>query len=342
VKIEPAGDCPAWTRLAQKWERFGLTAWTFGDLPERITVSENDAVPLYAWPGLHLEEGNVSLRLFRSQEAARRASLGGIQRLVELVLQRDLGWLQKDLRALAPGSALTLSPPKRGGIARIPLALSAEAEDLQALAFENLKRYLLPAEPFPALTQAHFHAAVEQARARLPGRATQLMDRLAAIFKLRQEILRRCGPAPAPASARPRSLTDLKQLTPNPRTGHGATTLALELEALLPKRFLDTIPFEQLPHIPRYLKALLIRAERAAMNPVKDQERARQLTPYQETLRKLEAAPAKSAAGRQCLNELRWMIEEFKVSLFAQELGTAIPISAKRLDQQLEKINDNP
>ena len=111
-----------------------------------------------------------------------------------------------------------------------------------------------------------------------------------------------------------------------------------ELEALLPRSFLDAIPFERLPEFPRYLKALLTRAERAALNPLKDRQRAQQAAPYLQALTQLQAAPPNSQAARQCLEDFRWMIEEFKVSLFAQELGTAFPISAKRLDQQLERI----
>ena len=106
----------------------------------------------------------------------------------------------------------------------------------------------------------------------------------------------------------------------------------------MPPRFLEHIPFERLAHLPRYLKALLIRAERATLNPVKNQERLRQLAPYEEALKKLAAQPSRSAEARRELETLRWMVEEFKVSLFAQELGTAMPVSAKRLDQQLERV----
>jgi ATP-dependent helicase HrpA len=113
--------------------------------------------------------------------------------------------------------------------------------------------------------------------------------------------------------------------------------LAAELNGLLPPRFLEQVPFDRLAHFPRYLKALLLRIERATLNPVKDQERARQLTPYVEGLAKLKAKPAPSSEARLLIEEFRWMIEEFKVSLFAQEVGTAIPVSPKRLDQQFER-----
>ena len=100
-------------------------------------------------------------------------------------------------------------------------------------------------------------------------------------------------------------------------------------------RFLERIAYDRLTHLPRYLKALLIRAERAALNPAKDQERLRQLAPYQDALKKLQAQPARSPEAQRQIEAFRWMVEEFKVSLFAQELGTAMPVSPKRLDQQL-------
>jgi ATP-dependent helicase HrpA len=275
----------------------------------------------------------VNLKLFRSQAAARHASLGGVQRLVELALQKDLGWLQKDLRSL---------------VRLAPLAGSLASEELQVAAFANLRRHLLPAEPLPALTQAHFQAAVAEARRRLPGLAVQFEDRLEAILKLRQDILRRAGPPPAPVTqlaAKPKTLSSFHQLTAAPVVSRPPSLLATELAALLPGDYIASTPFERLPHMPRYLKALLIRAERAALNPAKDAERARQLAPYLEALRQLQP---KTESGKQKVessapaDEFRWLVEEFKVSLFAQELGTAVPVSPQRLDAHLERLRQAP
>jgi len=110
-----------------------------------------------------------------------------------------------------------------------------------------------------------------------------------------------------------------------------------ELEWLAPSGFLAITPFERLGHCQRYLKALLVRADRALLNPVKDAERARQVRPYLDALAALNRKDL-SLAGRIALSEFRWLIEEFKVSVFAQELGTAQPVSAKRLDAQLSAI----
>src|SRR5471032_457456 len=96
--------------------------------------------------------------------------------------------------------------------------------------------------------------------------------------------------------------------------------LAADLGALIPPDFLRTTPYAQLAHFPRYLKAMKLRADRWRQNPAKDAERAAQLAPYAKAL------PPDAEA-------LRWLVEEFRVSLFAQELGTAEPVSAVKLDR---------
>ena len=323
VKVVPTAEPHAWQRAAQQWERFGITTWSVGDLPTRITISEGPDVPVYAWPGLEFTDGNVNVRLFRSPEMARESSLPGVRRLVELSVQKDLGWLEKDLRAL-----------KQFAVLYAPLG---SIEELQETALENLKRFVLPADPWPALTQAQFQAAVTEAQQKLPGLAQQLMDRLGPILQLRQQVQLRVGTLALPAAPpKAQTFTGFAQLgvvvAAPPRTVH---PMAEQLAALIPPRFLEKISFERLPHLPRYLKAMLLRVERAALNAAKDQERQRQIAPYLEALKSLEAANARTTEARRARAEFRWMVEEFRVSLFAQELGTPAPVSAKRLDEQL-------
>ncbi len=323
VKPEPAKEPAAWQRATKQWERFGLRGWTCGDLPERVTISEGPGLPLYGWPGLHLEEGNVNVRLFRVQNAARSASIHGVQRLVEIAIEKELAWMEKDLRALSRFESL-----------HAPLG---DLDALRESALENLKRHLLPADPLPSLSEAQFQYAVEIARSRLPGLVPPFLDRVGLILQLRQQVQQRLGPALPAASQRATTLNQLSQLgtPPGPTGGH---PLAAELAGLLPPRFLEQIPFDRLPHLPRYLKALMMRIERAGLNPLKDQERVRQTAPYQMAWKQLQTAPPHSSEARQAMEEFRWMIEEFKVSVFAQELGTAQPVSAKRLDETLARI----
>ncbi len=314
-------DSRDWSRAAQQNERFGLADWTCGDLPVRITVSEGPGLPVYAYPGIEFAEGSVNVRLFRSPDLAAAASLAGVRRLVELAVQKDLAWLEKDLKALSRYDSLYA-----------PLGDSAE---LRETAFEHLKRHILPNEPLPALARAHFDAAVTESRSRLAGLAPKFIDLLGPILQLRQQVQQRVGAIPVPAVSGSRTLSSLSQLDAS-APARTINPFALELANLLPARFLERIAYARLIHLPRYLKALLIRHERAALNPAKDQERLRQLSPYRDALAKLQAEPLRSPAARHELEKLRWLIEEFKVSLFAQELGTAMPVSPKRLDQQLE------
>jgi ATP-dependent helicase HrpA len=110
------------------------------------------------------------------------------------------------------------------------------------------------------------------------------------------------------------------------------------LDALLPRNFLEEIPFAQLAHLPRYLKALTMRMERAKLNPLKDRERLAQLAPYTAALKKIRENPPKAAEAKRRVEEFRWLIEEFKVSVFAQELGTAMPVSPQRLEQLRQQL----
>jgi ATP-dependent helicase HrpA len=322
IKAAPAGGSDEWRRAAARWERTAISGWTFGDLPERVTVSEGQGTPVYAWPGIALEDQHVSVRLFRSRDLAREATLGGVGRLIELALQKDLAWLQKDLRSLTQLNALC--------------APVGSGDELQESGFDHLKRHVLPAEPLPSLTQTGFEAAVAEARERLRGLPGKLADRLKVILQLRQQIAVKLGSTASKPST-PRTLKDISQLGQGTgmRTPH---PLAAELESLLPANFLSQVSFERLEQLPRYLKALLTRIERAALNPPKEQERARLLVPYQEAVKRLRSTPPKSSEGRRLAEDFRWLVEEFKVSLFAQELGTAVPVSAKRLDQLLEQL----
>jgi ATP-dependent helicase HrpA len=319
---EAPRENPAWAEARMKWERFGLRNWSFGDLPERISIAPG----VEGFPGLQIEDGQVNLKLFHALEAAARASREGVQRLVEIALEKDLAWLQKDLRAMVRFTPL--------------VAGFCKVEDLQASGMANLKEYILDFDGLRELSQREFHRAVEQARSRLPALGPQLLDAVEPLLTLRQEVLRRCVTARPPVQ-KTRTLSDLSQLgAPAPPAANSGTWAIIrkELDALMPSDFLARVPFTRLKDFQRYLKALAIRADRAALNPLKDQERARQLAPYVEALTRLGESPPASVQARGLALQFRWLVEEYKVSLFAQELGTAVPVSPKRLDAHLEEI----
>jgi ATP-dependent helicase HrpA len=164
------------------------------------------------------------------------------------------------------------------------------------------------------------------------------MDQVANLLELRHQVAARVGGSPAaPAPSKARIVTAFDQLAVVTRMP-AASPWAAELHALMPPDFLEVIPHHRLIHLPRYLKALQTRIERASLQPDKEQARRLQLAPYLEALGRWRANTHLTPEAGLVLDEYRWMVEEFRVSLFAQELGTPVPVSPKRLDQLLARL----
>jgi ATP-dependent helicase HrpA len=147
------------------------------------------------------------------------------------------------------------------------------------------------------LTQAHFDALLATARSRMPDLVPSLIRWLKECLELRRALVSIARPYPG---------------------------MREDLDELVPPSFLTSTPFEHLRHLPRYLKGMKLRCERAEKDPSRYHERARELVRYVELARKGDGP-----------DQLRWMVEEFKISLFAQELGTQYPISAQRIEKFL-------
>ncbi len=282
AKAEPE----VWRRARAQWEKPPQTTWTFGDIPPRVRVSEQAGVPVEAFPALVVENGGVALRLARTPEEAQAATARGVSALMESQVRYELGWLERDLKALRELGALLAT--------LVPLA------DLQTHALGSIRAWVCDAKRVSALTTAAFGAAVDRAKMDLRGLVPRYVEQLREILTLRLAL----------------------EVHATPYAG-----LAGDLTALLPADFVRTTPYAQLAHFPRYLKAMKQRADRWRQNPVKDTERARQLAPY--------VAAAAKLRDREEGGAFRWWVEEFRVSLFAQELGTAEPVSAVKLDRWL-------
>jgi len=113
-----------------------------------------------------------------------------------------------------------------------------------------------------------------------------------------------------------------------------------ELEALVPKNFLDVYTLDRLVHVPRYLEALKMRLSRGKVDFEKDRKKAEQVRPFIAALERLneEVSAGAPQERRKGIEELRWMVEEYKVALFAPELRTAFPVSPKRLGLKIKEI----
>ena len=304
---EQAGESAAWAAAVTLWEKPFLTGWTFGDLPESVVVETLGGVAVMGWPGPVLgKDGKVSLRLHQTLEAADAAAPAALRKLAELVLVKDIAWLQKELRTLA--STTAVKPRQvigfQDALSRVGTQLSKDdyqKSDIPSLALEHLLRHALRLEPVRPLTEARFKEIVESARRGLPQLGGKVREFAAQINTLIRQL--RSTPKRYPA-------------------------LEEDLARLVPPDYLKHTPHDRLPHLPRYLKAMLRRGERAYETPAKDVERAKLLTPFRDW---------KSQVPKANYEAFRWMLEEFRVSVFAQELGTAQPVSAKRLEALLEE-----
>lgn len=309
-------DPDAWRRARAKWEKSEQTEWTFGDIPLEIAVTEQAGVPVNAYPGLRAGKEGVALRLFKTPEEAAAATRLGLERLLDQQLRYDLAWMQKDLKKLrelgaAPATLVTI-------------------ENLQEQAYDSIRRWIcapnrvlgLPAKPVTGsgatggrspLLEYNFTTAVEKAKIDLRGLVPKFVDRLREVLDLRQALL----------------------VHPQPYTG-----MERDLAALVSPEFVRTTPYDRLAQFPRYLKAMKLRADRWRQNPAKEAERAKQLAPYTAAVAKLGGAEGTgAAAGREsAAAAFRWLVEEFRVSLFAQELGTAEPVSPVKLDRAFAEL----
>jgi len=272
------------------------TAWTFGDLPELLEVKKGGQT-LIGYPAVIDKGPHVEIEVFDEPDAAATKHRAGLRRLVALQIRDALKSVEKNLAGEV----------QRLAVAYLPLGT---VEELRAQIIEVALDRAFLAEPLPA-DAASFARRVDEGRGRLT--------------LIAQEVTRLAGAVLADLAAAQKKLKDARA----PKDV--ADDVAAQLERLVPKRFVAETPWERLAHLPRYLKAIAMRLDKLRADPARDASRLAELRPLEQRyLRKLaERRGARDAR----LDEFRWWIEELRVGLFAQELKTPQPVSAKRLDK---------
>jgi ATP-dependent helicase HrpA len=306
-EVEPADTSKAWKRAQEKWEREGITAWDFGDLPESVPVGPSTA----AYPGLEPGEKRVNIRLFASPQKAAASHREGVRQLFMLHFSKDLRFLKQDLSLKdteCPGTAYF------GGAPRVEKAL-----------YECLLRMLFQKN---IRTREAFGEHALGIRNSMVAKARELRDQALKVLDAYHE-----------------TRSALHRIENGSRENKAVLELCAlvreELQALVPENFLEIYSPDHLEQLPRYLKALEMRVERGAYDPLKDRKRAAEAAAFAEEAETMNRDAVTSGASmekKEALEELRWMIEEFKVSLFAQELKTAFPVSPKRLRKKIDEI----
>ena len=285
-------------------ERAGLTSWDCGDVPEQISF-ERAGRKLTGFPALVDEGDSVAIRLLDTRDAANASMRAGVIRLLRLELKEQMKQLDKAL----PG--LTQAVLQLRGV--------ANADDLRAdLVNAICDRAFIGDDELPR-TQKDYESQKQRARTRLPAVRDAACRMFAGIAEEHHRANLRLGTV---SSALNRVAADLRA----------------QLQRLVFKGFFSATPWEQLQHLPRYLKAMTVRLDKYGGNPERDEKHATSIAElaklYQERSDKLR----KAGTVEPALEDFRWQIEELRVSLFAQELRTPFPVSIKRLKKIWESV----
>lgn len=277
------------------------TTWDFGDFPETAQVVRAGQT-ITVFNALHDEGDAVTLRQYDTQDEARSVHRAGLRRLFMLALKEQVRYLEKNLPDLQKSAMLFLPFGSQQDLLRQILSLTFDRCCLN--------------DPLPN-SENSFHVRCKEAKARL-----NLVG---------QEIARLVGAVLAEYQAVQKALPGFK--------AHGQATqdIRSQLEGLLHKEWIAATPYQRLQHLPRYLKAINLRLEKLRANPARDAANLAQLQPLlQQWQRRLSALQGGYDAR---LEDFGWLLQELRVSLFAQELKTPVIVSVKRLQKILDEMN---
>ncbi len=297
----------------KKWEKAGITRWDFGNLPESIDIKVKNKGAWTSYPSLEADfktGESVNLRLFQDRDKAAKSHREGVACLYAICFAKDLKFLKKNL--VIPKEAVHYAD-YFGGARRFEKKLY---ENVTKGLFQNNIR-----------TEKAFYSHVKAVKPVIISKGRKLLERvlpvLEAYYKTRSAVydLEKSGRVNNEALA---FLNSLKE----------------ELSRLVPENFMDLYDSKRFVHLVRYIKAVEIRAQRALINFEKEKAKAKELKIFTDSLNELlkGLSPLVSKEKKNAVEEYFWLIEEYKVSLFAQELKTAIPVSKKRLEKKLRKI----
>ena len=272
-----------------------FTEWTFGELPELLEVRRGGQT-MVGFPALIDRGSAVAIEVFDEPVVAAMRHREGLRRLVALQIRDALKYLEKNIPDLQKMSVQFISLGSADELRELIIGLAID------------RAFLV--DPVPTEPVA-FKRRLDEGRARLTLIANEvartalaiLVDHSAAQRKLKDSRV-------------PKDLSD---------------DIEAQLARLVNKRFLVLTPWAQLAHLPRYLKGVVMRLDKWRADPVRDAARLAELRPIEQRYLRLVAERKGVRDAR--LDEFRWLLEELRISLFAQELRTPQPVSAKRLEK---------
>jgi ATP-dependent helicase HrpA len=286
------------------------TSWTFGELPELLEIRKGGQT-LIGFPALIDQGDAVTIEVFDEPEVSATKHRAGLRRLFALQIKDALKYLEKNIPDLQKMAVAYMQVGKAengtgGG------TLEELRDQIIAVALD--RAFLL--DPLPT-DEFAFKRRVEEGRGRLTLIAT--------------EVARMAGTILLEHATASRKVKDTKNAP------EAVADCAQQLQRLVPKRFLQAAPWLRLQHLARYLKAITQRLEKYRADPARDAARLAELRPLEQRYWRLVAE--RKGAVDERMAEFRWLMEELRVSFFAQELRTPQPVSVKRLDKAWAQLN---
>ena len=285
----------------QEFERDNVTAWDIGTLPESIKFARGKQ-QLTGYLGLQKEkDGRIALRLFDTSAAAEQAHRLGVIELMKLQLKEQIKDLNKGIQGFTQAAMLLKH-----------INADTLRDDLTQAVCD---RAFIGEDELPHNEKA-FKEQIKRARSRLPAVKEALSRYLQETAAAYTELNGKLGKHP---------LTHL---------------LRQRLQTLLAAGFATRTPWAQWPRLPIYLKAMTLRLEKYSSNPARDAAREADIQELEQMWQdKVQSLLKQNQPVSDDLAAFKWMIEELRVSLFAQELKTPYPVSVKRLLKEWEEIN---
>lgn len=277
-----------------------IDRWNFGVLPELMELKKGGQI-FYGYPALVDRGEHCELQVFDDPSEAQSQHRAGLCRLFALQLREPLKYLEKNI-------------PELTTMAMHYMPLGSQEELKRQIIQLTLDRACL-SEPWPT-DEMQFNTRRDEARTRLTLLGQEIARLAALILAEYAQVMKRIASIKSHAA----TYADLQQ----------------QLQALLPRQFLLEHPFTQLSHLPRYLKAVTTRIEKCRAEPGRDAARLAELQPLLTQYQRRQAQL--KGVRDERLIEFRWLLEELRVSLFAQELRTPMPVSIKRLQKIWEGL----
>jgi ATP-dependent helicase HrpA len=279
-----------------------IKEWSFGELPEMLEITKGQQT-FYGYPALEDCDTHCEINVYDDPDLARKTHFRGLKRLCAMAHKDTIKMLLKQL----PGAR---------EIGLYYLQMGTNEEIIQQILDLAIERSCL-FEPLPR-TEEEFNGRMQLAKSKLSLIAQDIAKQVLHCLELSAELPKKLASAKSVSNS---AYEDMQQ----------------QYQQLIHRQFVAQTPYEQMVHLPRYLKAIMVRIEKLRTNLARDQDNQVQWTKLHRQYTQMLNNQHIGDSSRQ-LKEIRWQLEELRVALYAQELKTPTPMSIKRVEKILNSI----